>query len=71
MTELRSCLLTAWEMVRLVGQGELTWRELVEAHLERVAAHNGAINAIVETCGEAALAEAAAADRDTANRTGH
>jgi len=69
MTELRSCLLTAWEMVRLVGQGELTWRELVEAHLERVAAHNGAINAIVETCGEAALAEAA--DRDAANRTGH
>ena len=70
MTEPRSCLLTAEEMVRLVGQGEITRRELVEAHLERIAAHNGAINAIVETRGEAALAEAAAADRDAANRTG-
>ena len=62
MTESRSCLLTAEEMVRLAGQGEITRREFVEAHLERIAAHNGAINAIVETRGEAALAEAAAAD---------
>ena len=63
--------MTAEEMVRLVGQGEITRRELVETHLERIAAHNGAANAIVETRGEAALAEAAAADRDAGNRTGH
>ena len=71
MTEPGSCSLMATEMLRLVGQGEMTRRELVEVHLERIAAHNGAINAIVETCGEAALAEAAAAERDAANRTGH
>ena len=34
--------MTATEMVRLVGQGEMTRREFVEAHLERIAAHNGA-----------------------------
>ena len=70
MTEPQLCSMTAEEMVRLVGQGEITRRELVEAHLERITAHNGAINAIVETRGEAALAEAAAADRDAAERTG-
>ena len=69
MTEPQLCSMTAEEMVRLVGQGEITRRELVEAHLERITAHNGAINAIVETRGEAALAEAAAADRDAANRS--
>ena len=51
--------------MRLVGQDDVARRELVEAHLERVAAHNGVINAIVETRGEAELAEAAAPDRDT------
>ena len=71
MTELKLCSMTATEMVGLVCAGELTRRELVDAHLERIAARNGAINAIVETRGEAALAEAAAADRDAANRTGH
>ena len=58
-------------MVRLVGRGGFTRRALVEAHLERITALNGAINAIVETRGEAALAEAAAVGRDAANRTGH
>ena len=71
MTGPRLCSKTAEETVRLVGTGELTRCELVEAHLERIAALNGAINAIVETRGEAALAEAAAVGRDAANRTGH
>ena len=71
MTEPRLCSMTAEEMVRLVGQGDIARRELVEAHLERIAAHNGAINAIVEMRGETALAEAAAADRDAADRTPH
>ena len=70
MTEPRLCSMTATEMVHLVGKGEITRRELVEAHLERIAEHNGAINAIVETRSEAALAEATAADRDAANRAG-
>ena len=70
MTEPKLCSMTAEEMVRLVCAGEFKRREFVEAHLERIAAHNGAINAIVETRGEAALAEAAAG-RDAANRTGH
>ena len=70
MTEPRLCSMTATEMVHLVGKGEITRRELVEAHLERIAQHNGAINAIVETRSEAALAEATAADRDAANRAG-
>ena len=71
MTGPRWCFRTAGETVRLVGQGEFTRRALVEAHLERIAALNGAIDAIVETRGEAALAEAAAVGRDAANRTGH
>ena len=70
MTEPRLCSMTATEMVQLVGKGELTRRELVEAHLRRIAEHNGAINAIVEMRSEAALAEADAADRDAANRAG-
>ena len=70
MTEPRLCSMTATEMVQLVSKGELTRRELVEAHLERIAEHNGAINAIVEMRSEAALAEADAADRDAANRAG-
>ena len=55
MTEPRLCSMTATEMVHLVGKGELTRRELVEAHLERIAKHNGAINAIVEMRSEASL----------------
>ena len=70
MTEPRLCSMTATEMLRLVGKGEITRRELVEAHLERIAEHNGAINAIVELRGEGALAEASKADRDAANRAG-
>ena len=70
MTEPRLCSMTAAEMVHLVGTGEITRQELVEAHLDRIAEHNGPINAIVETRGEAALAEAAAADSNAANRAG-
>ena len=67
----RSCSRTAGETVRLVGRGEFTRRALVEAHLERIAVLNRAVDAIVGARGEAALAEAAAVGRDAANRTGH
>lgn len=61
--------LTAREMVRLVRAGEVSRRELVNAHLERIARVNGAVNAVVELRAEEALAEAEAADRDAAGRT--
>ena len=70
MTEPRLCSMTATEMVKFVGKGDITRRELVEAHLARIEEHNGAINAIVEVRDKAALAEATAADRDAANRAG-
>lgn len=59
----------ALELVRLVRSGEVSRREVVEAHLARVGAVNGVVNAIVETR-EAALAEAEAADRDHERRAG-
>ena len=62
MTEPRLCSVTVEEMVRLVGRSEITPREFVEAHLERIAAHNGAVNAIFKTCGDAAIAETATVD---------
>lgn len=63
------CRLTAGEMVELVRAGTVSRRQLVEAHLRRIATFNGAVNAIVEERAEAALAEADAGDRDTGDRS--
>jgi len=60
MTELITC--SATQQARLIREGRVTSRELVTAHLERIAAVNPKINAAVEVLAESALAAAAAAD---------
>jgi amidase len=58
---------TARELSRAVRERELSAREVVAAHLERIAAVNTKVNAIVSLRPEAALAEADVADRQAAN----
>lgn len=57
------CLLPAVEMRRLLRSGELSARELVQAHLDRIDSINPAINATVTLTDEAALRRAYEADR--------
>lgn len=53
---------SASSLARKIRSGETTSREVVEAHLERIAQVNGAVNAVVEVRPEQALHEADAAD---------
>ena len=61
---------TARDLVRAVRERDLSAREVVAWHLERIAAVNPRVNAVVSLRPEAALAEAEAADRRTARRDG-
>jgi amidase len=61
---------SATSMVIQLGSGEIGARELVDAHLDRIAAVNDAINALVQVAGERALAEAEAIDSRRAHRKG-
>jgi amidase len=54
--------LPATELRALLARGEVSAREVVAAHLERIAAVNPALNAIVTLVPEPAMAAAAAAD---------
>ncbi|HLU60343.1 MAG TPA: amidase [Pseudonocardia sp.] len=56
------CLLTAREMAAALRRREVSARELVQAHLERIERVNPHVNAIVTLVPERALADAAAAD---------
>ncbi|TQM02898.1 amidase [Pseudonocardia kunmingensis] len=56
------CYRTARELADLVRRREVSARELVAAHLERIERVNPELNAIVTLVPERALAEAAAAD---------
>lgn len=58
---------SASQMARLVRAGEVSAVELVEAHLERIAAVNPQLNAVVTLCAERARREAAAADAAVAH----
>ncbi|WP_179646608.1 amidase [Spinactinospora alkalitolerans] len=49
---------------------EVSAREVVGAHLDRIAAVNPAVNAVVTVCAERAMAEAAAADERLASGAG-
>ncbi|MEM7413488.1 MAG: amidase [Myxococcota bacterium] len=60
------CAKTACELAALVASGELSARELLEAHLERIERLNPAINAIVTLVPEQARASAAEADEKQA-----
>jgi amidase len=57
---------TARALAAALRRRDLSAREVVAAHLERIAAVNPAVNAIVSLRPEAALAEAEAADRRAA-----
>lgn len=54
---------TAAELAAAVASGDLTAREAVEAHLERIAAVNPAVNAVTTPLADRARAEAAQVDR--------
>ncbi|MCW0213016.1 MAG: amidase [Pseudonocardia sp.] len=60
MTDL--CFRTAREMAAMLRRREISARELVQAHLDRIDAVNPAVNAVVTLVPERALAEADAAD---------
>src|ERR1700730_9245259 len=59
--------LAAGEVAGMVRRGEVSSRELTEMLLERIDAVDPQVNAVVELRREAALAEAAAADRAIAD----
>ncbi len=54
---------TAVELAALIREREVSSREVVEAHLERIAEVNGLVNAVTVTLSDTALADADAADR--------
>jgi len=54
------------ELARRIGARELSAREVVGAHLDRIAEVDPVLNALVQVRAEAALADADAADRDLA-----
>ena len=60
MSEL--CFLTATELAGRIRGGDLSCREVMEAHLAQIEAVNPTVNAIVELLPEQAMAQAAAAD---------
>jgi amidase len=64
-----ACALSAREQARLVRDRELSARELVQAHLDRIEAVNPVLNAIVTLDADGALAGADAADRALAAGT--
>ncbi len=65
MTEL--CYRSAVELAALLRNREVSARELLTAHLERIEQTNGTVNAIVTFCVERAVAEATAADEALAH----
>lgn len=50
------------EIARAIREREVSATEMLEAHLERIAAVNPTLNAVVQLCAERARTEAAAAD---------
>lgn len=56
--------LPAHRLASLIAQREVSSREVVQAHLDRIAAVNPQVNAITVTLGESALAAADDADRN-------
>jgi len=64
------CTLSATELAALIATGDASSREVVEAHLARIDAENGSVNAVTVVLAESALEAADAADaaRDDAPR---
>ena len=59
--------LSAREQARLVRQRQISSRELIGAHIDRIAAVNPALNAAVEVLADPALDDARRADRELAS----
>lgn len=59
--------LTARELAAGIRSRELSAREVVQAHLDRIEQVNGAVNAVVTLAAERALDEARTADEDAAH----
>ncbi len=58
--------LSATELAALIGAGEISSREVVDAHLERIERVNGQVNAITVVLAQSARQAAdAAVDRPT------
>jgi amidase len=57
---------SAVELAAALRSREVSAREVLQAHLDRIAATNESVNAIVTLCAERAMAEATAADDDLA-----
>jgi amidase len=53
----------ASELAALIARKEVSCREVLQSHLDRIAAVNGRVNAITQVLGERALQAAQAADR--------
>ena len=53
------CLLSASELARRLGAGEVSAREVVGAHLDRLARVDPAVNAVVTVTAEQAMERAA------------
>ena len=64
------CLLSASELARRLGAGEVSAREVVDAHLARIERVNPAVNAIVTLTAEQAMERARAADEALRGRRG-
>lgn len=62
------CRLSALELAAAIRSGEVSSRHVVEAHLERIDAVNGSVNAVVRRLDDEALA--AAEEADAAVRAG-
>ncbi|MGH3261714.1 MAG: amidase family protein, partial [Trebonia sp.] len=58
------CGTSARELAELVRRRAVSAREVVEAHLDRIAAVNPSVNAIVTLCAEAALVRAGTLDAE-------
>ncbi len=61
------CFSSAGELARLLRDGALSAREVIEAHLARIDRVNPRVNAVVTLVAEQALADADAADRRRAS----
>ncbi|GII05985.1 amidase [Planobispora takensis] len=55
--------LGAWDLAEMIRNGEVSCREVVEAHLRRIDEVNSLVNAVTVTLRESSLAAADAADR--------
>ncbi|MFN8200024.1 MAG: hypothetical protein U0R72_17130 [Nakamurella multipartita] len=54
---------TAATLADMIASGEVSFREVTQAHLNRIAAVDGSVHAFLHVSGELALAQADAVDR--------